>query len=330
MRARTLTAALLAASAPPVLADDDRWSIDVETVAIDASGNDRRVLVDRAIGAGGAAAETSQSLDAASSFGYRAEVRRAGDRWTFGVDFLVYRTDQETPSRTGAAGGAVDLRTYVVGGGGQVSSHDPSERLYFVLLSDTTIELWAADFLASRVLLTRDTSALSFGFGLRAADFDNDYHSVVGLEEIGGLRLDASSNYDRMHGPVVALSGHLVLGRNRFEGYLGQALVFGDVELSSGLREFVGPPELDVDVDFPAIRADGFNRVESASIPMTELRLAWRYWFNDHLGVGAGGMVAAWWDLPVPPGVDAGTMLDTLDEETITLYGLSVGATVRF
>ena len=329
MRSIPLAVALLVAAMSPALAEEDRWSIDVEAVSLDAGGNDRLVLADRSVAAGGSATQTTHTLDAGSAFGYRTEVHRAGNRWRFGFDFLLYTTDQKIDPRTGAAGGTVAQRIFIVGGG-QVVSDNPGERLYYQRLEDTTIELWAADFVASRAIAGRDGRELRLGLGLRAADFDNDYRAVVGIEGVGGLRLDASSNYDRMHGPLVALAGSIERGRNRFEGYLGQAVVFGDVELSSGLREFAGPPNLDVDAEFPAIRAERFNKVESVTIPMTELRLRWRFRLTDHIALGAGAFLAAWWDVAVPPGVVAGSTLDTLDENTIELYGASGGVTVRF
>ncbi|MCI0346034.1 MAG: hypothetical protein L0221_11425 [Chloroflexi bacterium] len=329
MTSRILTAALLASSALPVLADEDRWSVAIESITLDVSGNDRHVLTDRAVGGAGATTESTHQLDAGSSFGYRTEVHRAGERWTFGFDFLLYTTDQKVDRQTGAGGGAIDQRIFVVGGG-QVASDDPSEQLYFERLSDTTIELWAADFLASRAVAAGARSELRLAFGVRAADFDNDYRAVVGVEDVGGLRLDSSSNYDRMHGPLVALTGTIDLGRNRLEGYLGQSVVFGDVQLSSRLREFAGPPILDTDTDFPAIRDESFNAVESVTIPMTELRLEWRYRISDHFALGAGAFLASWWDLAVPPGVVAGSTIDTRDENTISLYGLSGGLTVSF
>ena len=328
MRPLPLAVALLVAAASPALAAEDRWSIDLEAVSLDAGGNDRIVLADRAV-AGGSATQTTHALDSGSALGYRAEVHRTGDRWRFGVDFTIYRTNQEADPRTGAAGGNVAQRIFVVGGG-QVVSDSPGERLYYQRLEDTTVELWSADFVASRRIAGGDRNELRLGFGLRAADFDNDYRAVAGIEDVGGLRLDASSNYDRMHGPLVSLSGSLERGRNRFEGYLGQAVVFGDVELTSGLREFTGPPTLDVDADFPAIRAERFNKVESVTVPMTELRLKWRYRLTDHLALGAGAFLAAWWDLAVPPGVVAGSSLDTRDENTLELYGASGGVAVRF
>jgi hypothetical protein len=329
MRPTLVAFALLVAALSPALGEEDRWSIDVESVTLDAGGNDRLVLADRAVAASGSTTQTTLKLDAGSAFGYRAEVHRAGDRWSFGFDFLLYRTGQEADPKTGAAGGAVAERIFVVGGG-QVVSNDPSERLYYERLADTTIELWSADFVASRAIARRDGRELRLALGLRAADFDNDYRAVVGIEDVGGLRLDSSSNYDRMHGPLVALAGSIERGRHRFAGYLGQSVVFGDVELSSGVREFVGPPSRDVDAEFPAIRAESFNKVEGVSIPMTELRLDWRYRFTDHFAFGAGAFLAAWWDVAVPPAVEAGSTLDTLDENTIELYGVSAGVTVRF
>lgn len=329
MRSILLAVALLVAAMSPALAEEDRWSIDVEAVSLDVGGNDRIVLADRAFAAGGPTTQTTHQLDTGSTFGYRAELHRAGDRWSFGFDFLIYRTDQEFDPRTGAAGSSAAERIFLVGGG-QVVSDDPSERLYFQRLDDTTIELWAADFVASRAIARGNGRELRLGLGLRAADFDNDYRAVVGIEGVGGLRLDSSSNYDRMHGPLVALAGSIERGRNRFEGTLGQAVVFGDVELSSGLREFAGPPTLDVDAEFPAIRAERFNKVESVTIPMTELRLEWRYRVTARIALGAGAFLAAWWDLAVPPGVVAGSTLDTLDENTLELYGASGGVTVRF
>ena len=329
MRSIPVVVALLAAAASPAFAQGDRWSIDVEAVSLDAGGNDRLVLADRTAAASGSATETTHTLDAGSALGYRAELHRAGGRWRFGVDFLIYRTDQEVDPVTGAAGGGAAQRIFVVGGG-QVVSDNPGERLYYQRLEDTTIELWSADFVASRAIAGRGGNELRVGLGLRAADFDNDYRAVAGIEGVSGLRLDAASNYDRMHGPLVALSGALERGRNRFEGYLAQAVVFGDVQLSSGLREFSGPPTLDVDADFPAIRGERFNQVESVTIPMTELRLKWRFRLTDHIALGAGGFFAAWTDLAVPPGVEAGSTLDTLDENTLELYGASAGVTVRF
>ncbi len=87
MRSIPVVVALLVAS--PAFAQVDRWSIDVEAVSLDAGGNDRLVLADRSVAAGGAATQTTHTLDAGSALGYRAELHRAGNRWRFGVDFHI-------------------------------------------------------------------------------------------------------------------------------------------------------------------------------------------------------------------------------------------------
>jgi hypothetical protein len=327
MRTAAFAVALLAAAAPA--AGEDGWSVDLEALRLELSGHDRTVLVDRALDAGGGASTTSTTLASESALAYRGELRYGRGRWSYGLDFLSHRTDQVAERRTGAAGGAVVRRTFVVGGG-QVESRGPGERLYYQRLDDTTVELWTLDLIAARAFASGPRGELRFLFGVRAADFDNDYRAVAGVEERGGLRLDASSNYDRMHGPIVALAGAYAVGRNRCEGYLGQAVVWGDVELTSGVREFAGPPSLDVDEVPGVVAGTRFQETESVSIPITELRLRWRFRLAEHFELGAGAFASRWGGVAVPPGVVAGAQLSTRDENTIETYGLSAGVAVIF
>ena len=44
-----------------------------------------------------------------------------------------------------------------------------------------------------RTLAARNRSSIQMQFGLRFADFDNDYHGVVGVEKVNGSLLNASS-----------------------------------------------------------------------------------------------------------------------------------------
>ncbi|HLF56226.1 MAG TPA: hypothetical protein VI942_05200 [Thermoanaerobaculia bacterium] len=326
MRPTILALALLAAV--PVGASGELWSVDLEAVQLELSGHDREVLVDRAIDPGGATSASAVTLETGDALAYRAELRYSPGSWSWGLDFLSHRTSQDADRRSGTAVAGGE-RIFVVGGG-QVASDDPSEQLYFERLEDTTVELWTLDLHASRAFASGPQGELRWLVGLRAADFDNDYRAIAGVEGVGGLRLDASSNYDRMHGPLVGLAGRFERGRNRFEGYLGQSVVWGDVELTSGVREFVGPPSRDVD-DVPGVVGESrFKTTESVSIPITELRLAWRYRITQHLALGAGAFASRWWDVAVPPGVEAGSTIETLDESTIDLLGLSAGVTFRF
>lgn len=319
-----LALACLAGAPHLLLAEEDRWSVDVEGVDLSISGLDRQVLTDQ----GGGAAGTAVRLDTSNAHAWRTEIRRAGERWSFGVDFLWFVTNQNAMRTTGAAspGG---LRTFVVGGGDVVSS-GPGEGLYYQRLEDTTVEFWNADLVASRVLTAGNRSELRIVFGLRAADFDNDYRAVVGIDDVGGLRLDASSNYDRMHGPLVALVGSVERGRSTITGYLGQSVVWGDVELFSSVRDFVGPPSLEVDNVPNVIDQRRFTKIESASIPITEARIKWRYRLTDRFAVGLGAFYQRWGDVPVPPGVDAGAPIDRLAQLTMEAGGVSAGITVLF
>ncbi|HEX9799367.1 MAG TPA: hypothetical protein VGC00_04255 [Thermoanaerobaculia bacterium] len=324
--ARAAPALLAAALLPAASAADDGWAVAVEAVQLELAGHDRHVLTDRATDAAGAASESTLDLETESALGYRAEIRYGRGRWSYGLDFLIHRTSQDAGPRIGAAtaGGS---RTFLVGGG-QVVSDDPAERLYYERLEDTTVELWTLDLYASRALASGPRGELRWLVGLKTADFDNDYRAVAGIEETGGLRLDAASNYDRMHGPLVGLAGDRERGRHRFTGFLGQSVVTGDVELSSQAREFVGPPSREVDAPIAEISSTRFRTTKSETIPITELRLAWRIRLGGRFAVGLGAFASRWWDVSVPPGVVAGAALDTLDESTIELYGLAASLSV--
>ena len=67
------------------------------------------------------------------------------------------------------------------------------------------------------------------------------------------------------------------------------------------------------------------------AIPITELRLGWRYQVTEMLGLGLGASTATWRDVPVPPGhapIAGGDEL--LEEDTIVLFGLELAIELRF
>jgi hypothetical protein len=325
-------AALAGLVAPPLDAANGRWNVDLQAVQLELGGHDRQVLIDRELGAGGAAgAESAATLESESATGYRAEVLFTGaGRWSYGLDFLSHRTNQVVDPRTGAGAGGGARRAFVVGGG-QVISDGPGEPLYYERLDDTTVELWTAGLFAARRLGSGVHGELRLLIGVEVADFDNDYRAIAGIGEAGGVRLDASSNYDRMQGPLVGIAGERTIGRHRFSGFLRQSVVLGDVELTSGLREFTGPPVRDVDAALPNVVAgERFQTTDSVTIPITELAVRWRFALGEHVELGAGAYASRWWDVAVPPGVVAGAPLDRRDESTIETYGLSAGIGVRF
>jgi hypothetical protein len=171
--------------------------------------------------------------------------------------------------------------------------------------------------------------------GLRNADFDNDYRAVVGIVDSGGRRIDASSNYGRLMGPLVGLVGEIDQGRGHFKWYIGQSLVFGEAELTHRARDFSGPLETAVPIEgeiATAFADIGFRALQDVAIPITEFRLGWSYRLTRRLELGAGMNVSAWWDVPVPPGVvpSAAGGSTQLLENTIVYSGLSGTLEIAF
>ncbi len=307
------------------------WTVELDPIYMQAYGHDQHVLtiheidrhatpqVDR---------KTAVSLDTDDSFAYRGEFQYARGQWRWGVDFLWFVTTQNAEGRTAAAGGGVDEVAFEVADRTFTSSN-PSQRLFYSLLEDTDLELWNLDLYGMRTLAETPGSAFRLQLGLRLGDFDNDYHAVVGIQDVAGARLDASSNYELMMGPLVGLAGDLHFGRSSLEGYLGQSVLFGTAEkLTSSSREFAGP----FGPTPPFFAEEGIRREgRDVAIPISDLRIKWSYQISKRISLGAGAISSVWWDVPVPPGiipiVDGD---DAFHENTIVLFGLLGGVEVTF
>jgi hypothetical protein len=327
-RARGATAALALVLAGGAAhgAQADTWSVEVAPVYVEVTGHDQHVLTARQAGGGAEAVE----LETDAALGYRAAALWNRDSaWDYGLDFFIHRTDQGTGPLRVAAAGAADRRDFEVPHR-SFTSTGSGQTLYFQTLEDTTVELWVADVYVRRALRTRDGRSLALLLGLRNADFDNDYRAIAGLGDVGGVRIDASSNYSRMMGPVAGLSATLERGRHTWTGDLRGSVVFGDVELTRTLRDFAGPPEpfaVAPEEVPPGPASERLSTTDSITVPMTDLALAWRFRLGARLGFGASLGATAWWDLAVPPGVVPGRA-DALEETTLVSYAL--GATLRY
>ena len=316
--ARTVLLSVLFASvaAPLAAADEESgWSIAVTALQVQTTGNDPNVVqIVRP------SSTESVALEAEDSIGYRAEIRWLRPTWSWGLDFFSHRADQE-------AGPLLETGTVP-----QTEFHfptrrfaaGPAESLYYQVLEDTTIETWTADAYAERTLVESDTSALDLRLGIKVTDFDNDYRAIGGRTDVAGLRIDASSNYDRMQGPLVGLAGRIDFGRSRLEGLLAQSVVFSSVELSVLYRDFAGQH----DENGVFTNPQSFNESESVTIPITDVRVRWSWLFTDRFAIGIGAEGAFWWDLPLPPGVVATEPAFARREEMVTFFG--VGATVSY
>jgi hypothetical protein len=301
------------------------WGVELVPVYTEVTGHDAHVLTVLEAGRGGAV-----ELATEAALGYRAAVRHRRGAWAYGLDFFIHRTDQSAdpielePAGTGELRFELPGRSFAAGATG--------EPLYFRTLEDTTVELWVADLSARRRLGARPDRGWSVLFGLRNADFDNDYRAIAGRGALGGVRIDASSNYSRLLGPLVGLAGERSFGRHALAADLRQSWVRGDVELTRTLLDFEGPPApfaVPPEAVPEGLERERLDFADTISVPMTDLRLAWRFALGESWALVALGEATAWWDLAVPPGVVPGRA-DAREEVDLVTYGLGVGLHYRF
>jgi len=305
---------------------DSDWSLLFEPMYMDVFGHDPHVLTVRQFDDDAipqAQAKTPVSLDTESGLAYRFEARRVADDWTLGLDFFWFNTGQGRPTRSASASTPFERIEFEVSDR-TFTADAPGETLTFSVLEDTDLIAWTVDVYANRKLVDGETARLDFQFGLRNADFDNDFHAVAALQGVGGTQIDASSNYPRMLGPLLGLSAEARLAGSVLRGYLGQSLIFGTAELRRFTTDFSGA------VDSPTIvNVERFAQDRDVAIPITEARLNWLYPLGEHFHLGVSANASLWWDVPVPPGVTPGTGADTrFEEKTIVYFGLA--AAVKF
>jgi hypothetical protein len=300
---------LLVPSPTPAAADESPWRLRFEPVFVDVGGHDPPL-----VGTGSGTLD----LETDSGVGYHFELRRdRRQRWGWGVDFFWYTGTQNVTRQT-ASGDAGSPVTWDIADGTFTSS-SPDEVLFAERLTDTDLNAWTVDLYALRTLSSTDRGAVQLLFGVRNADFDNDTRAVVGIEATGGTRIDASSNYGRMIGPLVGIGLDRTRGKHRFELTLTQSAVTGDAELNAAQSDFVGDFAGESQ-EFTAIRS--FSRPKSVTIPITELRARWSHALTPVVALGLGAHVSAWIDVAIPPGVRPDGSLDTTCEETITYSGV--------
>lgn len=310
----------LLALAGEASAQDGGWRLRLEPTYLDLYGHDQHVLtIHRVDAAAVLDRKEAVTLDTEAGTAYRGELRYTRGRWAWGLEFNWFQTPQ----------GNADLAEAASGGGDQVAfevpdrsytSTGPGEVAYYRVLEDTELALWTLDAFGERALAASDGSRLALRFGVRFADFDNDYRAVAGLEDIAGTRFDAESNYGRMTGPLVGLAGTIRIGRASLDGYLGQSVVLGDVAFNGQARDFTGASGSAPDY----VAEETFGTSEQIAVPITDLQVRASYGVTGWLALGAGVSAATWWDVGMPPGAVPGPGGDqVLHENTLVLFGLS-------
>jgi hypothetical protein len=300
------------------------WTSSFEAIFMDVYGHDPHVLTILETDPGSVATRTGVALETESKLAYRGEFQYQREVWGLGIDFSWITTGQQLDRSAAATGAAGDVLFEVAGA--TFTSSAPGENLYFQRLEDTDLNAWAFDLYAMRRLSGSAASGVAFRFGLRVADFDNDFRAAAGIEGVRGLRIDASSNYGALRGPLIGLTGRFERGHNVFEASIGQSVVFGEAELSNRRRMFTGSFSEEPD---PAFVSDGtFRMLQDVAIPMTDLRLEWKYRLGRMVALGLSANASTWWNVSVPPGVvPAEGSAPALHENTLVFSG--VGALVE-
>jgi hypothetical protein len=303
------------------LAGDGKWKVQLEPMVVSVYGHDQHVLNVQEIDFGPPAVDetTAVTLDVESSFAMRASLQRTFNQWGYGIDYFTLITSQKANSLTAAADGTID-EVILRAAGRSYASTDSSEVLFYDVLTDTDLAMWTVDLYATRVLADKPNSGIDLQLGVRLGDFDNDYFAVFGEQDVAGTFVGASSNYSRLTGPLVGLTGEIRRGKNSVRGYIGQSLLIGSATVFNSYDDFTGS------VDAPTIVAqESFVKDLDVGIPITEFRLKWTYTLTKHVALGLGANTSVWWDVAVPPGVIPTGSTTDFHENTVVLFGL-VGA----
>lgn len=327
-----VVALVVAALAVPgsARAQESGWTVRLQPLYVSPYGHDQHVLTIHEVDmAAESDVKRAVSLETASGPAYRAEVVYARGAWRWGVDFFWFVTSQRDPRRLTAAGGGTADEVVFEVADRTFTSTGPAESLYYMVLEDTDMAMWTLDVFGKRMLMEDPRVRLALQLGMRFGDFDNDYRAAAGIEGTEGVRLDASSNYGRMTGPLIGLSGAVRLGPTSLHGSVRQSVIMGEAWLPTRAREFTapfggpGPPAY--------VSDESFSKDEEVAIPVTDLHLRGTWELMDHLAVGAGTQVSTWWDVSVPPGVIPVVGGDqTFHENTVVLFGLSAVVEIRF
>ena len=309
---------------------EGRWSIELGAAYLRAYGHDPHVLTVHAIDAGPPRSEskTGVILETEGEVAYLAEFRYTKGPWGLGLDVFWYDTAQSTPVHTAAAAGPIDEVVFETADQ-RFTSTNPSQILLYEILPDTDLIFWTMDLFGTRRLAGDDESGIHLLAGVRFADFDNDYHAIVGVRDVGGWRVSASSNYGRMTGPLLGLTGELRRGRSTLRGIFNQSVVIGSAELTNKAARFTGTFTFVEDEEF--VPDEVFHAEQDVAIPITEFRAEWDYRIWRRLSVSLGVQTAVWWDVPVPPGVIPAEGGDrSLHENTIVFVGGRGGLKYEF
>jgi hypothetical protein len=313
-------------------AENADWTLQLEPTYMEAFGHDQQVLTIRALDLNATPAAdvgTPVGLDTESRVTnrFRLDYRRTTwAAWTVGLDLIFFGASQGRPARAGAPSAPIDRTIFEVADRTFVSN-GPNEPLYFRVLGDTDLEVWTMDVYGMRTLAESPERKVRLVLGARNADFDNDYHAFAGVGAVGGSLVEASSNYDRMLGPLVGIVGEMQVGKNTLLGSLSQSVVFGSADVGRTINDFAGPPPEEAIQVIPQ-SFEAYERTQDVTIPITDLRMTWLHPVGERLSLGVTANASIWSDVPVPPDIFPGPAAGGgFNKNTIVFFG--VGAAIR-
>ena len=273
------------------------------------------------------------NLDMDSGLTLRGELTRMEEQWGFGMSGWRFGTDDSKSGRVTSLGRVtpdIFSRTAVrmwdhtiepVTNELEASGLSPVD-----FWTENELDVWTTDIFGIRTLAEKPESYINFTFGLKLGSLDIDQklgqkqHAFVydhpdldpGFHWDNRITLESKSraDYGFMTGPAIGFQGKASLGKVRFEGFINQSVLFGEVDYS-GLWTDIndiwvvtgpegGPFERVRRVDY----RDGsfpFSKSENVALPVTELKLKVAYDVRDDISIGVGGFCSIWWDAPLAP-----------------------------
>jgi len=318
-----LAAAWLLGTGDSLRAEKGQWTFRLEPMVMDAYGHDRHVLTIRRfsyVPQTSASEEHLTAVQLATDPGdaYRGELRYTRGKWGLGLDVFSFETSQGVTVPE-ASGSQSEFVTYEAVGPWSFFSSEPSSVLFFHVLKDTDLTVWAVDLYGMRTVAERPKSALALHGGVRFAGFENDYRMRMGARDLSEASLDASASYDLLTGPMVGLAGEFGRGRSRVHACVGQSLLFGEVEQVYDASSYA-PWYSNLTT---------FRMKRDATVAVTDLRVRWTFALGEHFSLGTG-VHGSWWSgLTFPPTQPSTIAPENRSESSLVFFGVlgTVGVT---
>lgn len=153
-------------------------------------------------------------------------------------------------------------------------------------VGQTKVSFWSMGPFIDYKIFDRGNKELFVQVGVKA---NQSRQRLFGFQYAPGISYVSTVSYADIHsmyGPSLGIKGKIDISKRfSLQGFITQTVSFGDVNR----QVIVGS------------RVVSHSARDSVTIPITELYLKGSYFFTRNLGVGLGGLLSIWYDLPSPP-----------------------------